>query len=85
MKITDDYPFRCGEVYLFSKTDEACDPRTSLWGLFDRRLENGTVMLEAMTTNLSDFESWVALPPDFRYVRLSTRDELRDFAYSLNV
>ena len=85
MNITDNYPFRCGDVYLFSRTDEECSPETSLWGLFDKRLENGTIFLEAMTTNLRDFESWVALPPDFRYVRLSTRDELRDFAYSLNV
>ncbi len=85
MKITDDYPFRCGEVYLFNRTDEACDPKTSLWGLFDKRLENGPVMLEAMTMNLRDFESWVALPSDFKYVRLSTRDELRDFAYLLDV
>lgn len=85
MSFIDDYPFRSGEVYLFSKTDESCDPETSLWGLFDRRLENETVMLEAMTTNLRDFESWVALPSGFRYVRLSSRDELRDFAYALNV
>lgn len=85
MSSIDDYPLRCGEVYLFSKTDERCDPETSLWGLFDKRLENGTVMLEAMTSDLREFESWVALPADFRYVRLSTRDELRDFAYSLNV
>lgn len=85
MNITDDYPFRCGDVYLFSRTDENCAPETSLWGMFDKRLDDGTVFLEAMMTNLRDFESWVALPPDFRYVRLSTRDELRDFAYSLNV
>lgn len=85
MNTIDDFPFRCGDVYLFSRTDERCDPDTSLWGMFDKRLENGTVFLEAMTMNLRDFESWVALPSDFKYVRLSTRDELRDFAYSLNV
>ncbi len=85
MNTIDDFPFRCGDVYLFSKTDESCDPETSLWGLFDKRLADGTVLLEAMTTDLRYFESWVALPPDFKYVRLSTRDELRDFAYRLDV
>lgn len=74
--------FEIGEVYLFHPDNPACPDDSSLWGVFDKR-RNDAIYLETSTTNLVDFDAWRPLPVAFRYVRLATRPEMRDYIYRL--
>lgn len=74
--------FRSGDVYLFNKTDRNCPSSTSLWGMFDTR-KSGDVYLESSTVNLREFAVWHRLPSQYRFCRLSTRAELRDYVADL--
>lgn len=67
-----------GELYLFHDSDIACDPDSSLWGMFDR-IESDKIFLESSTSDLRNFRRWHTLPESMRYCRLSTRNELRDY------
>lgn len=69
---------RAGEIYLFHRSDPACPAEGSLWGVFDRRI-NGKIYLESSTEDLIRFRKWHRLPEGYRYCRLSTRAELRDY------
>lgn len=69
---------RAGEVYLFHRSDPACPAESSLWGVFDKRI-NGEIYLESSTEDLVRFRKWHCLPQGYRYCRLSTRAELRDY------
>ena len=71
-----------GEVYLFHKSDPLCPAVGSLWGMYDKRIEDG-IYLESSTENLCFFRKWHLLPSCYRYFRLSTRAELRDYMVNL--
>lgn len=77
--------FECGEVYLFSIDDPACPPENSLWGMFGHISDTGSVWLEAATSDLICFRVGYELPPHFKFCRLASRGELRDFAFNMNV
>ena len=71
---TDNFDFRSGEIYLFHTDDPNCPSDSSLWAKIfeDNRIE-------AYTTDLRTFTLWKPLPAKYRYCRLATREELRDF------
>lgn len=70
--------FLVGEVYLFHPSDSRCPAEGSLWGIFDKKI-GSEIYLESSTLDLSGFRYWHRLPDKYRYCRLSTRDELRDY------
>jgi len=74
--------FQSGDVYLFNETDRRCPSVTSLWGMFDTR-KSGEVYLESSTVDLKNFTAWCRLPSQYRFCRLSTRAELRDYIADL--
>lgn len=76
--------FRIGDVYLFHATDPRCESRTSLWGIVSDRSADGRICLETSSANLQKYDNWTFLPAEYLFCRLSTRDELRDFAFNLN-
>lgn len=73
---------RVGELYLFHRTDPHCPPATSLWGVFDRD-DDERLHLESSSSDLHSFRRWHTLPEAYRYRRLATREELRDYTWSL--
>ena len=81
--LVSGFEFEVGEVYLFHPDDPLCPDESSLWGMFDRRDETGTVRMESSSEDLKHFLRWHPLSPEYRYCRLSTRAELRDYAAAL--
>lgn len=71
-------PLIPGEVYLFHRSDAGCPAEGSLWGVYDKRVK-GRVYLESGTEDMACFRKWIGLPDGYRYCRLSTRAELRDY------
>lgn len=71
-----------GELYLFHPSDYACPAEESLWGVFDKT-ENGTILLESSSHDLKYFRVWHPLTDEYRFARLASRDELRDYAMKL--
>ncbi len=80
--MTADDAFESGELYLFHPTDPSCPASESLWGLFDKAAE-GRLFLESSSSDLLCFDLWHPLPAEYRYGRLATRAELRDYAFAL--
>lgn len=74
--------FRFGEVYIFHRSDENCPVRGSLWAVFDKCI-GSDIYLESSSEDLRMFELWHKLPDDYKYCRLATRAELRDFMFAL--
>lgn len=70
--------FKVGEVYLFHKENSECPNEDSLWGLYDKFEEN-TVYLETCTLDQKHFFREQRLPAEYRFCRLATREELRDY------
>lgn len=71
-----------GELYLYHCEDSRCPSEDSLWGVFDRE-ESGRIRLETSSLDLIEFRFWHALPPEYRYSRRATREELRDYTAGL--
>lgn len=71
-------PLIPGELYLFHRSDAGCPAEGSLWGVYDKRVK-GRVYLESGTEDMVRFCKWIRLPDGYRYCRLSTRAELRDY------
>ncbi len=78
----ENVKFKSGEIYLFHKTDPDCPDDDALWAMFDRRDADG-IMLESCTYNLIDFSLRCHLPADYRYCRLASRSEVREYAVAL--
>ena len=74
--------FQIGELYLFHPSNPHCPPNTSLWGIYDKT-GNGIIHLEINSFDLKHFRSQFILPKHYRFHRLATRSELRDFMYNL--
>jgi len=75
--------FESGELYLFSSQPDNEGIATTLWGIFDRRNEDGTILLAAASNDLVHFDLWTQLPADLTLCRLSSRHELRNFSINL--
>lgn len=73
-----DCEFQIGEVYLFHVRDPHCRACDSLWATYDRRCGR-RIRLEASTSDHRRFVLWQDLPDAYRYCRMATRDELRDY------
>ncbi len=71
-----------GELYLFHRLSPACPTEESMWGVF-HKFEAGTIHLESSSWNLHAFSLWHRLPDGYRYCRLATRAELRDYIAAL--
>ncbi len=80
--IFDPHSFRSGEVYLFHATKPHCPAATSLWGIVSSA-ENGAILLESSTLDQLTFAHWQPLDARYRYCRLATRAELRDYITNL--
>lgn len=70
--------FKIGELYLFHTDDPRCPDAESLWGLYDRH-DRGSICLESCSTNQKHFSKGRHLSEQYRFCRLSTRGELRDY------
>ena len=81
-KLTAKRPFHIGDLYLFHPSNPYCPPRTSLWGFYNKII-NGIIYLEHSTLDLYHFRLCHKLPKRYKYYRLATRDELRDYMYSI--
>ncbi len=76
--------FRIGELYLFHTNHPLCPSATSLWGFYDKA-QDGSIILEHSTQDLHHFRLRHYLSKRYRYCRLATRAELRDYMYNLGV
>lgn len=74
--------FRIGDLYLFHPNNPLCPPDESLWGFYDRTSMDN-IYLEHSTINLQNFILYHILPKQYRFYRLATRSELRDYMYNL--
>ena len=74
--------FVSGDLYLFHTTKRHCPARSSLWGIYDKS-EQGVIYLESSTFDLQHFFLRDHLPSKYRYSRLATRAELRDYMYNM--
>lgn len=81
-KLTTRFRFRAGELYLFHPNNPRCPAKTSLWGFYDKRI-NGIIYLEHSSHSLRKFRLYHPLSPRYRYYRLATRCELRDYMYNI--
>lgn len=70
--------FKVGEVYLFHTDDPRCPQAESLWGLYDRH-DGNSIRLESCSKDQKHFSIDRRLPVQYRFCRLSTRNELRDY------
>ena len=77
----DQIEFETGELYLFSTSEYNSSEEECLWGVFDKT-EPAKVCLETSSRNMVTFKKFVNLPPEYRYCRLASRDELRDYTYN---
>ena len=80
-KLTAKSSFRIGDLYLFHSSNPHCPPDTSLWGFYNKT-SNGIIYLEHSTLDLCHFRLWHPLPKRYRYYRLATRVELRDYMFN---
>lgn len=74
---------QAGELYLFHTTDPFCPASSSLWGVYDK-CECGRIYLESSSRNQRTFRIWHSLPKHYRYCRLASRPELRDYIWNLS-
>jgi len=74
--------FRIGELYVFNATDCTCPADGSLFGIFDKETSDG-IYLESSSRDLIHFCLRHRLPNDYRYCRLASRAELRDYIFNL--
>ena len=81
-KLTPRAAFRIGDLYLFHTSNPNCPPATRLWGFYDKRI-NGVIYLEHSSHNLLHFRLWHPLSKAYRYYRLATRSELRDYMFNM--
>lgn len=72
----------CGDVYLFHETNPRCPGDSSLWGVISSQ-ENGNITFESSTVDHRHFMMWQPLAVHYRYCRLATRSELRDYMVNL--
>lgn len=70
--------FKIGEVYLFNIRDPRCAAHDSLWATYDKHCA-GAIHLEAVTRDSRRFVLRKTLPAAYRYCRVATRSELRDY------
>ncbi len=81
-KLTPATKFRIGDLYLFHTSNLCCPPQESLWGFYDKQI-NGIIYLEHSSHNLLHFRQRHPLSKRYRYYRLATRSELRDYMYNI--
>lgn len=71
-----------GTLYLFHRSDRRCPAADSLFGLIDKT-SMGIIYLESSSRDLRRFRFWHRLPKHYRYHRLASRSELRDYIFNL--
>ena len=76
--------FRVGDLYLFHTDNPLCPPEESLWGFYDMTSMDN-IYLEHSTIDHNHFKLSHKLPKRYRFYRLATRSELRDYMYNLGV
>lgn len=82
LRLLTDETSAVGELYLFHRTDERCPADSSLWGIVDRS-DAREIRLESSSIDLQRFRLHHPLPEEYRYCRLATRAELRDYVWNL--
>lgn len=73
---------RSGDVYLFHATNPRCPNSSSLWAMIASQ-QGARVLLESSTEDQRRFSMWRPLAIRYRYCRLATRSELRDYMVNL--
>lgn len=74
----DGFNFKNGEVYLLHANDPNCPSDGSLWALISES-DEAALRVESCSSNLRTFTLWKPLPTKYKYCRLATREELREF------
>ena len=74
----EGFKFRKGEVYMLHTDNPDCPSDSSLWALISESDEEA-LRIESCSTNLRTFTLWKPLPAEYKYCRLTTRGELREF------
>lgn len=74
--------FHPGELYLFHRSNPSCPTSNSLFGIIDK-MRIGIIYLESSSRDLCRFRLWHRLPNHYRYHRLASRSELRDYIFNL--
>lgn len=71
-----------GELYVFHRADPTCPAVGSLFGVFSHE-DPDAVYLESCSPDMFRFRLECRLPTGYRYCRLATRSELRDYIFNL--
>lgn len=81
MKV-EERNFKIGELYVFT-TAENPQPSAlpAIFGIYDTT-RDGRIVLEVASTDMCAFQLRLELPPEYKYARRSTRDELRLFSFN---
>lgn len=74
----EGFKFKKGEVYMLHTDNPDCPNDSSLWALISESDEDA-LRIESCSTNLRTFTLWKPLPTEYKYCRLTTRVELREF------
>lgn len=74
----EGFKFRKGEVYMLHTDNPDCPSDSSLWALISESDEEA-LRIESSSTNLRTFTLWKPLPTEYKYCRLTTREELHEF------
>lgn len=75
-------PLREMELYIFSRRMPPQSDSRPLFGLVDA-LRGGRILLESATHDMRTFTMWQPLPAEYRFCRPATREEKREFFWSL--
>lgn len=81
MKV-EERNFNIGDLYVFT-TAENPQPsaQQAIFGIYDT-MRNGRIVLEVSSIDMCTFQMRMELPPEYRYARRSTRNELRLFSFN---
>lgn len=81
-QLTAHHKLLSGTLYLFHCSDRSCPASNSLFGIIDKT-SDGIIYLESSSRDMLRFCLWHRLPNHYRYYRLASRSELRDYIFNL--
>lgn len=84
MERIEKIAFTAGELYAFARAEEHYEGAL-LWGIFEGRDEQGAIRLESASCDYLNFRLHDRLPGEYRFARLASRNELRDYAFNMGL
>ncbi len=81
MKV-EERNFNIGELYVFTTAEKPqSSSQPAIFGIYDTT-RDGRIVLEVASTDMRTFQLQLELPPEYKYARRSSRDELRLFSFN---